>query len=133
MPDWFKNLDIPTPAPKKPRSKPRPRSKLVKRETKVEKESRDPQRLVKVNLSIKHTVNGISYGPGTIEVPLSLALSLAENEQRNVAEEHALFQKRAHVIMPGGRTIAVHPDTFDNPDALLGSAPIALTQRGGTQ
>jgi hypothetical protein len=84
----------------------------------------------RVSLSIRHTINGISYGPGTVEVDAGLAVALLENEQRNIAEERGLTMRRAHIIAPGGRTIPVAPETFDDPSGMFGM-PATLSVQGG--
>lgn len=125
------DYDIPAPAPKVKRKKrrvPKKRAVLAPRPSRPEPPT-DPNRPVKVRLTIKHSINGMQYGPGTIEVPFSLASSLLENEQRNVKEEQRLFENRGHLIRPGGGSVPIDPSVFDDPDG-FGRLPVTLSVSG---
>lgn len=123
--------DAPAPAPKpkpKKRKIPKKKSVMVKRAPKAAPPEQ-PQTL-RVFLTIQHTINGVPYGPGMVEGPADLVMTLRENEQRNMREEQELTQKPrvAHVVMSGARTIDVRPDFFDDPSAMVMQQPVALSQ-----
>lgn len=124
--DYYEpSAPAPKPKPKK-RKVPKKKSVLVKR--KAKESAPAPQGPMKVFLTIQHTVNGQPYGPGLVEGPPDLIMALRENEQRNAREEQGLTAKRAHVMLGGGRTIEVRHDFFDDPGAMVGQAPVALSQ-----
>lgn len=116
-----------------PRPKPKSRRKIPKKKSVMVKRAPKPVPALpttyRMNLSVRHSINGVVYGPGYVEIEGDLGRLLIEAEQRNRAEERGLFEKRAAIIFPGGRTVSVHPDTFDNPDALSG-APLAFSVAG---
>ena len=41
-----------------------------------------PEALVAVQLARRHTINGVPYGPGVVQVPYNLARVLEEGEWR---------------------------------------------------
>ncbi len=118
----------PAPAPKpKPKKRKIPKKKavLVKRTPKPVPPLPTTYRLF---LTVRHSINGVVYGPGPVEVEGEIGRALIENEQRNLAEERGLKEERAHMIYGAGRTVPVPVDFFDNPDAMLGNVPTAFTQ-----
>ena len=121
--------DSPTPAPA-PKPKPKKRKIPKKKAVMVKRKPKPVPPLpttYRLNLTIRHTINGQPYGPGLVEVDGEIGRVLIENEQRNLAEERGLKEERAHMIFSGGRTVQVPVDFFDNPDAMLG-APVAFSQ-----
>ena len=60
-----------------------------------------------VELRLRHSINGVSYGPGTLTVPFDVAEVLVEQEQRAAAEEARCFAQESvpHIIVgePGKR------------------------------
>ena len=111
-----------------PRPKPRKRRIPPKRAVMVPRSKPEPPRTMRVQLTVKHSINGQPYGPGVVEVPENIGQTLTESEQRNRAEERGLFEKRASVILPGGRSRRVPPETFDDPDAFTRNIPPSIIQ-----
>src|SRR5262245_11870019 len=101
----MEQLDL-VPQPDKPRPAkpniPPPARKLVRRKPEPPPPAPQPETLF---LGIKHTINGISYGPGVCEVPGHLLSVIKENEARSASEERALYERRANVIAAGNRVV----------------------------
>lgn len=125
------DYDIPVPAAPKKRKKrrvPKKRAVMAPRPSRPEPPL-DPNRPTKVRLTIKHSINGVQYGPGVVDVPWAIVGALVENEQRNVKEEQRLFENRGHLIRPGGGSVPVDPSVFDDPDG-FGRLPVTLSVSG---
>lgn len=59
---------------------------------------------VSVNLTLNHSINGVSYGPGTVQVPSILAQELKYREERARDVEAKLQGTRGMIIGARGRT-----------------------------
>ena len=78
-------------------------------------------RLVRMQLMDKHSINGVPYGPGIVQVSRKLASVLLENDQRSIQEEQRFRGgSRAFVVGPAksaGRQFGsteVRPDYFEH-------------------
>ena len=77
-------------------------------------------RLVRIQLMDKHSINGALYGPGIVQVSRKLASVLLENDQRSIQEEQRFRGgTRAFVVGPAKSTgrqfgsTEVRPDFFE--------------------
>ena len=111
----------------KKRKIPAPKRRMVNRTKPAPPPTPLPQTL---NLGVRHTINGHSFGPGVCEVPAELVQIILENEQKNAAEERGLTTRRAFMIGAGNRAIPVAPETFDDPGAMMG-LPSSINVQGG--
>jgi len=90
---------------KKPSLKGRKRAKKVKPVTIV--------------LKNPFSINGVAYGPGTVEVSANLAATLQEQDRRVEAAEQKLFDKRAFIVQGRRGAVQVPPEKFNE---LLGAS-----------
>lgn len=88
-------------------------------------------RMVRIILADKHTINGMPYGPGEVHVSRKLARVLMDQDQRSVVEEQRFRGgSRAFVVGPSRgpqRSFGaseVHPDYFES---AVNNGPPALT------
>lgn len=79
-----------------------------------------PPKPVMIRLGVQHSINGMKYGPGVVEVPAHLASTLLAGDKVNAAEERKLKETRAIIFGPGRPTREVDPSYFDSPDSLMG-------------
>jgi hypothetical protein len=78
-------------------------------------ETRGRPRLLTVELTLPHCINGVRYGPGTTVVDEHLAALLAENEARSERTEHKLHQSRSGIITAAHRLITTPTEAaFDD-------------------
>lgn len=76
-------------------------------------EKRGRKEWVGVDLTIRHSINGINYGPGTVRVHPDTAAVLKEQEQRFKDTEAYLRQNGAAIIGAGNRVVPVRTEFFD--------------------
>ena len=88
-------------------------------------------RMVRIHLADKHSINGMLYGPGEVHVSRKLARCLLDQDQRSTAEEQRFRSGgRAFVVGPSRgpqrafSASEVHPDYFDSS---VNMGPPALT------
>jgi hypothetical protein len=91
-------------------------------------ETRGRKALVTINLTQKHSVNCISYGPGVARVSHDLAAVLLEQERNFHATERQLHEQGAALIGLGGKILKVRPGYFDQ---VLGSYDPDIRISGG--
>jgi hypothetical protein len=87
--------------------------------TRKEGETRGRKPLVVLQLQLKHNVNGVSYGPGSVRVNADLAAVLQEQERRFHETERHLHEQGASIIGAGSRIIKVRPGYFDQAIGLV--------------
>lgn len=117
-------------APKPPK-KPKKKKKKPTKTAKADKPE-NPSQLVTVTLRCSHTINGVPYGPGIIQVPLGMRQTLLEQEGRSNTYTDTWQQERAFVIGPRGASghslRPVHPSFFQTEEM---NAPEAASASGG--
>lgn len=57
-----------------------------------------PPKMVTVTLQMRHSINGIFYGPGTVTLTESKANAFLNTEHEAMAKETSLFQQQAFII-----------------------------------
>ena len=76
---------------------PKPKLKAQQPDTKPQK-PKSSAKLVTVTLQLRHSVNGISYGPGDVTVSENLAAMFLHTEANTADKELSLVQQRAYII-----------------------------------
>ena len=114
---------------------PRRREKIIKRTPRRPSvEPLDHHRLVTVTLSLRHDINGRTYGPGKTQAPYDVAMGMLHTEGRAQQVEEALHGAKAVIIGPRGRTgqhrtTEVPPEQFDA--AAVNALPIETVSGRG--
>ena len=55
-------------------------------------------KLLTVTLQMRHSINGVFYGPGTVRLSESKAMAFLNTEQAATEKEDSLFQQRAFIL-----------------------------------
>lgn len=97
-----------------------------------------PGRLITVQLSVRHTVNGAEYGPGDVRVREALARHLQHTEESIAAMERRFLEPRDALIdISYGypRILPVRKGFFDQAvaDVVSGNAAPALHLSGSAR
>jgi hypothetical protein len=75
---------------------------------------------VEITLTMPHSINGESYGPGVVRVSQDLAAVFAENEQRVRQNDADMMSSgRAAFIGPRGKRIPVPYGSMDSPNLAM--------------
>lgn len=104
----------------RPRVRPIPPDKARKAEIKEgHRQTMEHNRLVTVELTMRHLINGKSVGPGPAKVPNAVATDLLNTEARARAVEEQFQGTKAVIVGPRGPTGAhitkqVPVETFDS-------------------
>jgi len=85
---------------------------------------KDP--IVEVTLLLKHSVNGKSFGPGTVFVPASLAQMFLCTEDRAIEKERSLVQQRAYIIQVGRHGATKREVPYAKFDQILANSEIPI-------
>lgn len=74
-------------------------------------------KIVTLELTMPHWINGVAYGPGRVTVPADMA-SVFEDNERRVRQNDAdmMGSGRAQFIGPAGRKIPVPYGSMDSPN-----------------
>lgn len=90
---------------------------------------RKPPAFVLMNLNIKHTRNGVVYGPGRgIQVPRELERGFLYEEQYDKKVEDQFQSSRGMIIGPRGSVRQVPVEAFESADVL--NLPPITTVKG---
>lgn len=58
-------------------------------------------KMIRVTLSLQHSVNGMFYGPGSVLLPELMAREFLNIEGKSAEKERSLMQEQAFVIVAG--------------------------------
>lgn len=113
---WYEKKGKPKPRKRRTKEAKKERQARTAPARQAAREKHEKTKLVSVELTMPHSINGIIYGPGVVKVTQDLAQVFAENERR-VRENDALMfgGGRAQFIGPQGKRIPVPYDSMNSP------------------